>query len=360
MLDVGGGIENYLNNILTKLSANHPILVLAQRYKKMNVAFSFDVQMPPFRSLAVFMIWVQLKKNKLFEECDLIISGSALTSPFIGKAQKPIMCFVYGLDLEYPNPFYQSIFVSSLKKMDGLIACSNATRELCLRKGIQKEKVYVVYPGVDSERFKPDKKAGELRKEMLGISQEDPVVFSISRHVKKKGILRLVRDIAPRLLEQVPHVKFVIGGSGPQTNDIKKIVKSLGLEKIVILTGYITDVDMASYYNMADVFCLPEEPVVGDFEGFGMVHLEASACGVPSVGSRMEAATEAIEDGVRGVACDPFDIRQHVDAIRRFIVEKEYQNEFSLRCRSVILERWTINKTTATINEIVERVSGSN
>lgn len=356
LLDLGGGIENYLHHIFTTLSQDHSIMVLTQKYDNTYFRSSYEVKCPRFRSLPIFWTWAALKRKKLFEHSDLVISGSTLTAPLIQNANKPTLCFVYGLDLLYPNKFYQFFFPPALKKIDYLITCSNATKELCAKRGVSPDKIYVVYPGVDPDRFKPDIKSGSLRREVLGISKEAPVVFSISRHVRKKGILRLVRDIVPPVLQEIPNVKFVIGGFGPQTNDIKAVIRKLSLEKAVILTGYIPDDDLPSYYNMANVFSLPEEPVFGDFEGFGMVHLEASACGVPSVGSNMEAAVEAIEDGVRGVACDPFNIEEHIKAIKRFLLDRAYHDEFSSRCRDTILQKWTIGKTTAVAAQVINHI----
>lgn len=356
LLDMGGGIENYLHNIFTTLARNHTIVVLTQRFDNENYRRNYEVKHPRFRSLPVYLIWAALKRKRLSLDSDLVISGSALTAPLVQISSKPTLCFVYGIDLVYPNQLYQFFFPPALLKVNYLIACSNATKALCVERGISAQKVFVVHPGVDADRFKPDKTSGLARRQALGIPEHDPVVFSVSRHVRKKGILRLVCDIAPRLLENLPKVKFVIGGRGPQTEQIKSTIRKLALQKSVIFVGFIPDKDLPSFYNMANVFSLPEEPVFGDFEGFGMVHLEASACGVPSVGSRMEAAVEAIEDGVRGVACDPYNIEDHVEAIKRFLLDKEYHYEFSSRCRQTVLEKWTIEKTTAVASDIMGHI----
>jgi len=358
LIEEGGGIENYLNPIFMRLSMQDSLHVLTQRFENEKFSVPYRVEHPAGYSFLAFWLWTLANRRRLFEESDLIVSGSALTAPLIKGACKPKACFVYGLDLMYPNPVYQRWFPPALKHMDSVLACSAATRELCIQRGVSPAKVHVAYPGVDSKRFAPDKEAGYKIRQRLQIPDEAPVVFSVSRHVRRKGILRLVRDIAPALVRDNKNIRIVVGGQGPLTPEIKETVAKLGLSENVFLVGYIPDAELPAYYNMADVFALPEEPVAGDFEGFGIVHLEASACGVPSVGSHMEAATEAIEHGVRGVACDPYDLGEHVRNIKKFLADKSYREDFSSRCRERILESWTIENSASVAAEMVRSVAG--
>ncbi len=359
LLDVGGGIENYLNSIFRVLATRHELRVLTQNFRNPEYQSPFPVGYPPLRSYAPFWVWAQMKKKALFAESDLIISGSTLTAPLVKNAPRKKVSFAYGLDIMHEGLLYQRMFPPALKSMDCVIACSQATSELCIQRGISPEKVQIAYPGVDHRRFHPDPDARRAIRRRWGIEDDAPVVFSISRHVKKKGVLRLVRDVVPKLIREVPNVRVLVGGRGPQTPEIERAVHDLGLTKNVLLVGYLSEEDLPRYYTTADVFSLPEEPVEGDFEGFGMVHLESSACGVPSVGSRMEAATEAIEPGVRGVACDPHNVDEHVNAIKKFLIDDEYRREFSLRCREVIVKKWSLEKTTEDAAKIIERAGES-
>jgi phosphatidylinositol alpha-1,6-mannosyltransferase len=92
----------------------------------------------------------------------------------------------------------------------------------------------------------------------------------------------------------------------------------------VIFVGYVHDDQLPKYYNLCDIFVLPNRVTVksalkGDYEGFGIVFLEASACGKPVIGGRSGGVTDAILDGLTGYLVDPLSSEDIASVIKRLI-----------------------------------------
>lgn len=86
-------------------------------------------------------------------------------------------------------------------------------------------------------------------------------------------------------------------GDGIYKEKIKGIIDKYNLEKYVFMLGKVDDKILKLLYNTSDIFVIPNIPVVGDMEGFGIVALEVASCGVPVVASKLEGIKEAVQDG---------------------------------------------------------------
>jgi glycosyltransferase involved in cell wall biosynthesis len=114
----------------------------------------------------------------------------------------------------------------------------------------------------------------------------------------------------PQLLNRFPAVKYLIVGDGDDRVRLEAKAKALGLSDKVIFTGRISEVEKVAHHNLADVYVMPSTA-----EGFGIVLIEAAACGVPVVGSRIDGSHEALLNGRLGRLVDPRNSHELLDAI---------------------------------------------
>ena len=150
------------------------------------------------------------------------------------------------------------------------------------------DRVQVVPNGVRVERFS------------LGSGSTDGQInlISVGRLVKRKGFAWFVDKVMPLL---PPHVCYSIIGSGPEEEVIKDAIQRHDLQDRVRLLGQCSDSQLVQMYQESDLLIMPNRPVPGDMEGFGVVILEAGACGTPTVAAKLEGITDVITPGENGV-----------------------------------------------------------
>ncbi len=216
-----------------------------------------------------------------------------LTSLLAGKLAKfygkPFVLTQHNTYIEYNNVFDQvelvndlSVGKQNLAAADKIITISSATKEYVLRLGADPNKIKVIYNGVDLARFRPlAGKKQEMRKK-LGIPQDAVVVLTVRRLVYKNGIDTLL-ECANIAAKKNPKIVFVAVGKGPDMEGVRAQVAQLGLTANFRLAGFVSDQDLPSYYNLADLFVLPSK----SGEGLPLVALEAMACGLPVIATNV-------------------------------------------------------------------------
>lgn len=246
----------------------------------------------------------------LFGESPAItLATSGLTAPLAllssRLANADFAVCVHGLDIVAASRTYQAFFVPCLKRASLIVANSRNTARLAREVGVEAEKIEVVHPGVEAlplgepdPTFKQDFELGE-----------GPILLSVGRLVKRKGIIPFVQHSLPPLIEEHPDLRLVIVGNqaGQAVRREKSIltmleeaVEGAGLSKHVRLLGALNDVDLNRAYSIADIHVFPVIPVHGDVEGFGMVAAEAAAHGIPTLGFAEGGVCDAVVNGVTG------------------------------------------------------------
>jgi phosphatidylinositol alpha-1,6-mannosyltransferase len=161
--------------------------------------------------------------------------------------------------------------------------------------------VTVVPPGVDPVRFVPlDTEQRAKARALFDLPSEGRVVVSLSRLVPRKGMDVLI-EAAAQLAPARPDLVVAVGGSGRDRPRLQRIIERTGAP--VRLLGRVPDLDLPALYGCADVYAMVcRNRWAGlEQEGFGIVFLEAAACGVPQVAGASGGAHEAVADGATGV-----------------------------------------------------------
>lgn len=174
--------------------------------------------------------------------------------------------------------------------------------EFCVRQlmdtfGVPREKLLIVYPGVD-EKYQPLPAEGTALRQQLGLT-ERLVLLYLGALTPRKN-LRFLLEVLAVVSQRLPSVHLVLAGSGPQEMELRRYAQELGVQTRVTFTGYLAEADKVRYYNLADLFVFPSL-----LEGFGMAVAEAMACGVPVVSSNAASLPEVV--GEAGLLADPTD-----------------------------------------------------
>jgi len=212
-----------------------------------------------------------------------------------------------------------------------LLANSRNTREVLQRFGADLAKVRVIYPGVDAARFA--ERSSRPR-------TQDPVILSVGRLQRRKGHDTMLLALA-RLIDRHPRVTYLIVGDGEERGRLEAMVGELGLGPHVRFEGEVAEASLPGYFARADVFALPNRVERGDFEGFGIVFLEAAAAGVPTVGGRSGGVPEAIADGETGYLVGGEDAAELAATLDRLLSDAELSQALGSAGRRRVLREFT-------------------
>jgi phosphatidyl-myo-inositol dimannoside synthase len=196
----------------------------------------------------------------------------------------------------------QSAREPSRGKIDAFISVSEFTKERFLSwtqlNGIRS---FILPNCVDLARFTPGPKNTQVLKR-YGLSNST-VLLTVSRLSAQeqgwKGIDEVL-EVLPELAKKVPNLSYFVVGDGTDRARLEEKASKLGIRDRVIFAGHISEQEKAEYYRVADAFVL-----AGRVEGFGIVYLEAMACGLRVVGSKADASRETLRNGELGIIVDP-------------------------------------------------------
>ncbi len=208
----------------------------------------------------------------------------------------------HGLDVTTPFGPYQQFVTRVFGALDLVLPVSTATGEACLARGLAPEKLRVVPNGIDVTRFAPPADRLVARRHLLALFEEivpaDALLLcSVGRHVPRKGFAWFAAEVMPRLPD---NVYWFLAGEGPETDAVRQAAARQGLADRVRLLGRVSDADLHALYQGADLFVMPNRPVAGDMEGFGVVMLEAGLAGMPTIGAGIEGIRDVVAEGVSG------------------------------------------------------------
>jgi len=185
--------------------------------------------------------------------------------------------------------------------------------------------VHVVSPGVDLSNFTPGSGRAKARLD-LGIAADASVLTFVGRIQPHKGPELLIQATA-QMLQHSPHLRaklkvFIIGGaSGSNTAEVermKELVSWLDISEIVTFLPPVSREELPQWYRLSDLVCVPSYS-----ESFGLVALEAQACGTPVVATAVGGLRTAVADGISGVLVDGHDPRAWSSVISRLLTEPQ-------------------------------------
>lgn len=250
---------------------------------------------------------------------------------------------VYGADvIDFP---FKSKYKFNVTKKNllsaSIVASTSHFMANHVKNTFQYEKNIPVTPfGVDTERFKP------INKEYHGTIK----IGIVKRLEEKYGIEYLIKGFElslKRLKEKgenniADNLELVIVGSGSLRKDLEDLSKKLEIDDKINFVGRVNNEDVPKYLNSFDVFCVPS---ILDSESFGVAAVEASACGLPVIASRVGGLQEVIDDGVTGYLVEKKNYEEISDKILDLILNPELAKKMGIKGREKVenLYNWSEN-----------------
>tara|TARA_R110002124_G_scaffold14338_3_gene64026 strand:- start:10819 stop:11949 length:1131 start_codon:yes stop_codon:yes gene_type:complete len=300
-----GGMERMMQQLALDLAQHSELTVIGPKGCKRHLPPDITVreaspQLAPFLLLSTCHALLTCRRTKF----DVVIGGSGLIGPTLRILcwlfRYKTLVYLHGLDLVVDNPLYQSIFIPSLRGIDRVAVNSNNTLNLAASKGIERQRIRVVNPGTKLPA-PIDAASRTAFRQRYAIRGERYMVFT-GRMTKRKGLSVFLQYILPLILESEPDTTLVVVGEEPQNSlnqqgeqaDIQQQIASQNLQHTVTFLGNLQDRDLEICFAEAAVQIFPLIDVPGDVEGFGMVAIEAAACGTPTVAFKLGGVADAI------------------------------------------------------------------
>jgi phosphatidylinositol alpha-1,6-mannosyltransferase len=288
-----------------------------------------------------------------------IHAGRVLPEGLVGLCiarlfRKPLVIYAHGEEIAtWRQPAKFKAMVFTYRHADRVIANSGFTQgELC-KLGVPQTRIVRISPGVDVERFRPGLPVADLF-ERLDLSPDTPLILSVGRLSRRKGFDQVIRAL-PQVVEAVPKVRYVLIGIGEDKSYLEQLAKEAGVADRVHFLGHVPMEELPRWYNACTVFAMPNREISGDNEGFGMVFLEAAACGKPSLAGIAGGTGDAVREGVTGLRVDGESVAQIASALVSLLKEPGElgQNARAIVCREHAWAR-VVEKTDALSQSLSE------
>lgn len=358
IFEAKGGIQTYLRSLLEATTDYVPNLNI-EVYNKLDksqgkkglfpdsVDFHFYGNIPhTFRS--IYFAW-SLTLASLKKRPRLILTGHINFAPVAYWIHHltgiSYWVVVHGIDVwGLKNPFKQKALQSAAK----ILSVSGYTRDLLLQEqNIDPRQISILPVTFDTNQFGIAPKPKHLL-EKYSLTPEQPIILTVARLSSSesyKGYDQVIRAL-PQIRQQIPNVHYLIVGKGDDRPRIEKLIQNLNLQDSVTLTGFVPDEELVPHYNLCDVFAMPSKG-----EGFGIVYLEALACGKPTLGGNQDGAIDALCHGELGALVNPDDLEEIAQTLIQ-ILQGTYPHALMYQpqaLRSKVIETFGYDRFKATL-----------
>ncbi len=279
--------------------------------KKPDVHIKTIIQHAPWKGIeartAVFLFKLIRKLPKIVDDYqpDVILFSSMVTATLAkftrSKINVPMVTINHGQDVKMPIGIYQNFVPKVFEALDGVISVSRATREECIKRGMHPKKGIALPNGFDMAHIEETPEKESARKEIeeaFGFSLAGKkLLLTVGRQVKRKGHEWFITEVFPKIKSDVVYLAV---GDGPEHDRLLQVRDGLTFKDALHFVGKQPDDLLRKSYAAADVFVMPNIPVEGDMEGFGIVMLEANLASTPAVAANLEGIKDVISDGENG------------------------------------------------------------
>jgi glycosyltransferase involved in cell wall biosynthesis len=228
-----------------------------------------------------------------------------------------------------------------------IVAISQWVVERLVESGAPKEKISVVYEGVELPTLPTDEMRGRARRRWK-IPKEATLLGSVGVLSPDKGHELLIRALA-QLRAEFPECRLLLAGDGPSRPQLEALAKELGVAEMVIFAGFVTDIDFV--YQALDVFLFPSS-----FEGLGTSLLAAMSYEIPSVSFQCCAFGEIIENEKSGLLVEPGNVGEIAQAVSRLLRDEEFARSLGQAGRARIADKFSSTRMVEEMSEVYREV----
>ncbi len=282
--------------------------------------------------------------GRLLPEGVSVRMASALT-------RTPYVCWTHGEELtcQSESRELRMLMQEVMRGAHRVIANSQNTARAAEGLGVPTSKLDVVYPGVDTDRFKPaSPDAARLRRELA--PNGELIVLTVGRLQRRKGHDLVLRAL-PEIVARVP-VRYVIVGDGEERDRLDDLIGGLRLTEHVRFCGIVPPEELPALYAAADLFVHPNRPEGLDIEGFGMVFLEAAASGVAVIGGASGGVPEAVGDSRFGVLVSGTDVDELRLAMLDLLMNPIRRERLAAAARQRVVDQFSWGRAVSQVMAI--------
>ncbi|MEP7304805.1 MAG: glycosyltransferase family 4 protein [Acidobacteriota bacterium] len=264
------------------------------------------------------------------------------------------LCWAHGEDIAtaLQSREFSWLMTRVYRNAAATIANSLSTGRMLEAIGMPPDRIHVIHPGVDVQRFRPHLDA-DLRARFAGDGRI--LLLSVGRLQRRKGH-DLAIEAVSRLGASVP-VSYLIVGDGAERAHLEGLVARHRLQDRVHFLGEVPARDLPRYYAACDIFLLPNRIDEGDVEGFGIVFLEAAATGRPTIGGRSGGVPEAVLDGETGRLVSGTDADELADVIQDLASSPEKRHAMGTAGRDRVCRSFTWERAAARVSEVHSEIA---
>jgi glycosyltransferase involved in cell wall biosynthesis len=315
--------------------------------------FHFSGKIP--QSLRTLFYSLQLFISAFIDRPNLIISthpNFIIVAYWLKKCFKiPYWTVTHGVEAwNITNPLLKR----ALQEADLILSVSNYTRERLLKEqNLDSDRIVILPNTFDPEQFKIAPKPNYLL-EKYHLLPDQPIILTVARLAaleRYKGYDQIIQ-VFPKIKTVIPDIHYILVGKGADRTRLKKLIIDLNLEDNITLTGFIADEELNNYYNLCDVFAMPSKK-----EGFGIVYLEALACGKPVLGGNQDGAIDALCNGELGALVDPDNLDEITETLIE-ILRGNYPNQIMYQpeaLRQKVIETFGFKKFKQTLEIYLQK-----
>lgn len=373
-----GGMEKQCFELITHAAHNHKV------HKLVHIA----------KEESKLSFFLKLKSNvkqilKQNPEIDIIHLNDGLMGLFLFWLKKytsiPVVVTFHGLDLVFPNKWYQRLIGNKYTQYDAAICVSSATAMESVKRKFRAKNVFVVPNGVDHEiaDFKSNKEKfiPEFEKKYQTRIANKRIIAMLGRPVQRKGFSWFLKEVLPSLKEDVmvvmvgplsgnnktplwksllpksiaKQIELAQGGLSDEAA-INKALQNPKIKNRVIQTGKLPFNEVLEILSMASLFAMPNVKRAGDAEGFGLVALEASLRNTVVLASHLEGIPEAIQHGKNGFLLPTADVNKWIDKIYELLESSNQLSQTEQEFKAFTLQNYGWEKMTREYVEVFEQV----
>lgn len=301
-----GGIQSYVKDVLTAFlgaDGQHRADVFLLRDGagcengfEGHGRLRFHYCQGPSANQGRLQLGARLAVHLLRHRPERIICGHVNLAPLVQLLAQPLG-LPYGV-MTYGKEVWQAVpgpQQKALQAAQSIWTISRYSRDrLCAANSLDPQQVGLLPCVVDGEQFTPGAKS-ERWSQQYGLA-ESKVLMTVARLWSGdiyKGVDVTIRAL-PQILAQHPEVKYLVIGRGDDQPRLAQLAVELGVADQVVFAGFVATADLVAHYRLADAYIMPSQ------EGFGIVYLEAMACGVPVLSGDDDGSAEPLQDGRLG------------------------------------------------------------
>lgn len=353
-----GGIQSYLHELAVRLPAGS-LTVLASTWPDRGdtegLCRAFDAAQPfPVHRLPTTMMLptpaatrraVEIARA---EDCDAVWFGAAaplgLMAPVLRSRAgiTRVVASTHGHEVGWSMlPGSRQLLHRIGRHADVVTTVSRYTRQRISAALGPDAALEPLPPGIDTGRFRPDPTARAEIRSRYGLGDR-PLVGCVSRLVRRKGQDALIAAL-PRLRRRVPGAALLLAGDGPDRDRLHRLAREHDVADHVVFTGRLAHDEIPAHHAALDVFALPCRELGGglDVEGLGIVLLEASATGVPTVAGRSGGAPETVRSRTTGRLAEGRDPGDVAEVLAEVLTDRDAAAAMGAAGRRWMQAEWT-------------------